>query len=85
MRLGTLAYQIIFKGESLSSYERKVAALAINGVDVGTTHHSKNFSINFIDPLKETISEKLKNLVKSPLPCSEEAPPFSLIDDKSRI
>ena len=85
MRLGTIAYQIMYHGEALTSYERKVAALSMNGVDVGNINHSKNFPIALISPFKNIVSSKLKLIVKSPLPCTDEGPPIALIDDKSKI
>ena len=36
-----------------------------------------------LEPFAEVISGKLKMLVSTPLPCTDEKPPIALIDDKS--
>ena len=84
-RLGSIAYQIIFHSEAFSSYPRKIALLAQNGIDVGSTNHSKAFPATFITPLKNQISLKLKERVKQPLACTGKPPPIALINDKASI
>ena len=66
--LGGIAYQIIYHSETLSSFPRRVALLAQNAIDVGTTNHSKAFPTSLITPFKNQISMKLKERVKTPLP-----------------
>ena len=40
---------------------------------------------SMLEPSAGVISDKLKMLVSTPLPCTDEKPPIALIDDKSRI
>ena len=76
MRLGHIAYQTIYEGDSFASYSRKVATLALNGVDLGSTNHSDRFVTDFVTPLRETISEKIISIINTPLACTNEVPPL---------
>ena len=85
IRLGSIAYQIIKQGESLHSFPKRLALLYQTGTFVGNVNHSTYFMDSMLEPFAEVISDKLKMLVSTPLPCTDEKPPIALIDDKSRI
>ena len=38
-----------------------------------------------LDPFVAIFLDKLKQLINTPLACTDTKPPFALIDDKSRI
>ena len=85
MRIGSIAYQIIKQGEALHSFPQKLALLHQTGVFVGNINHSKGFIHSMLDPFVAIILDKLKQLINTPLACTDTKPPFALIDDKSRI
>ena len=82
MRLGLIAYQIIYRGEALFSYPPKIANLSLSNVDVGTTNHSKRFIVDLVPCLQAAIEKKMQEQINAPLPCTGEQPPYVLIDDK---
>ena len=85
MRLGSLCYQILYEGESLRSYPKKVALLSTNGVDCGTTNHSRRFIVSLIPHFKEEISDMLKAVINTTLESTDELRPCALIDDKTKL
>jgi hypothetical protein len=63
MLLSAIAYEIIFHGHSFRDYEKRVAILDMNGVDVGNLNHSRDFLTRFLN----TIYDRVSNFVNLPI------------------
>ena len=82
MLLSSIAYEIIYNTQSFRDYEKRVAILDSEGVDVGNINHSRDFVTRFLQCVYDYIKELCVNFFHTSLECTNQLPPLCFKADK---
>eukprot|EP00918_Siedleckia_nematoides_P013178 GHVU01028741.1.p1 GENE.GHVU01028741.1~~GHVU01028741.1.p1 ORF type:complete len:493 (+),score=32.08 GHVU01028741.1:158-1480(+) len=83
MTNGRAVYSVIAEAGSYVSYERRMLLMHVNGVNVGTRNHSREFCRKFACALRDVMQESIADYVDTPNPViGGRKPAVALAADK---
>ena len=82
MIVSAIAYEIIFEGHSFREFERRLALLDLQGVDVGNLNHSCKFVPSFLSAVHDEIRDSVARFLRTPLPFTNQLPSLCMKPDK---
>ena len=85
MRCANICYNINKNARPYTDYPDQVALYCKAGIWMGDTNHSKRFSGNFINSVGQSVSNKIKTVLKQTLTQTGELRPVKIIADKDTL
>ena len=81
LTVGRVAYTIIKEALPYSKFDKLLLTMSLRDTEIGNINHSRFFVTNFLDNIKDALSEKLVNYLSTPLIQTNFKVPVSIVDD----